>query len=227
MAYSKDILIARTDYDKLEDEDFSLLFELGMPVEAKRFKAIYPGSVYGPTFKDFTVECFGIIDNSAQVPSKEFVNTVEFFRKSGAREARQVWRRRVSLKYTNAVIEAIWNPENGTQIAIVNIESTPLEKRVAEIKKLAEGLQLTLMHVPQGRHKLKSAEQVYKEAVEFCTRFLIENGNLPTANQTARAVGRSKSRFYEDLADCGKSFNIVRAEASKRSLSQVEDQEAT
>jgi hypothetical protein len=203
----------------LEDEDFSLLFELGMPVEAKRFKTIYPGSAYGPAFKDFTIEFFGVIDNSAQVPSKEFVNTVELFRKSGAREAGQIWRRRISLKHTNAVIDAIWTPENGTQIAIVNIENTPLEKRVAEIKKLAEGLQLTLMHVPQGRHKLKSAEQVYKEAVEFCTRFLIENGNLPTANQTARAVGRSKSRFYEDLADCGQTFNNVRTEANKTEAS--------
>jgi hypothetical protein len=212
MSYYKDFP-GRIRYGELEDEDFSVLFELGMPAEAPRFKATYPGVQWGPNFKDFTVELVGVIDNSAEIPSKEYVNTIEIMRKRGVPERGLAWRRRVFHKSTKAYIEAIWNPEYGTQISIEYIEGAPLKSRVAEVRKLVEGLQLTLIPVQQGRYRIKSPEQVYEEAVKFCADFLKKHGKLPTANQTMRAVGRSKSRFYEDLADCGRTFDLVREEA--------------
>jgi hypothetical protein len=189
------------------------LIKAGMSADLSRFRIpFYAGTIWGAAYEDFRIELFGVLSKSDDGFGGHKIELRR--RDNGNIEIGHVWQRTVFLKYTKAYIREHWLSEGGYATSIHNIASTNIVSRIPEIQKLAEGLLLGIAQVQPGRDRLKSPYKIYQEAINHYKVHLQNTGQHPTVLQIAKAVGRSRTRFYEDMKDCGRSWELVRAEAT-------------
>jgi len=125
----------------IDDIRLQNLFNFGMLKGMERVRFKIKGELFGEQFKEYSIEMFGI--KATENEPDQTAGRGYFHREDGSVGSVHFWMRRVRWQHTKAAYEELWYQPERRWISVTNyIEYVPVERRITDLKKLVEAVNL-------------------------------------------------------------------------------------